>query len=166
MTMIFLVVLFITQVISFYFIALLYMKLSKFDDLEKKQNKLMKEMDDAIAVYLTEIKDDNEQLIEQLTAKVEEKRRLDIPEEPVKQPRQLPEEEQAPVRMTAPQSTMRHHARQSYAAAVQKNIVQEEVAVDDRTRAIHMSAEGYSIEEIARKLGKGKTEVELILKFK
>lgn len=165
MTMIFLVFLFILQVISFYFIALLYMKLSKFDNLEKKQSKLMKEMDDAIAVYLTEIKDDNEQLIEKLTAKVEATKQEDSQRQTKKQPPKIQEEEQAPVIMPILQNTMRHHARQSY-EAVQKKVVQEEVEVDDRTQAIKMSAEGYSIEEIARKLGKGQTEVELILKFK
>lgn len=166
--MIFLVVLFMTQVISFYFIALLYMKLSKFDDLEKKQSKLMNEMDDALAVYLAEVKDENEQLIKKITAKVamEQQQESIKPEKaPANQPDTSEVKEQAPVSVIVPQNTMRHHARQSYEAVKQKT-VQPEVELDDRTRAIQMSGEGYSIEEIAKKLGKGKTEIELILKFK
>jgi hypothetical protein len=42
----------------------------------------------------------------------------------------------------------------------------ESEMVDDRTRAIQMHNSGVSVEEIAKKLGKGRTEVELILKFK
>ena len=66
MTTIFLVFLFHLQIISFYFLALLYTKVSKFDDLEKKQRKLMDEMDDSIGAYLSELKDENERLIERL----------------------------------------------------------------------------------------------------
>ena len=40
------------------------------------------------------------------------------------------------------------------------------VEMDDRTRAINMYDEGKPVEEIAKKLGKGKTEVELLLKFR
>ena len=67
MITIFLVFLFIIQIISFYFLALLYTKVTKFDDLEKKQRKLMTEMDDSIGAYLSELKDENDRLIEQLT---------------------------------------------------------------------------------------------------
>ena len=42
----------------------------------------------------------------------------------------------------------------------------ESEMVDDRTRAIQMHNAGVSVEEIAKKLGKGRTEVELILKFR
>ena len=49
-----LIFLFIVQIISFYFLALLYTKVSKFDDLEKKQRKLMVEMDDSLVhIYLS-----------------------------------------------------------------------------------------------------------------
>lgn len=52
--------LFILQIMTFYFLALLYTKSSKYDDLEKKQQTLMREMDDSIGMYLTELKDEND----------------------------------------------------------------------------------------------------------
>src|SRR4051794_9029785 len=58
MTSLFLLFLFILQIISFYFLALMYTKLSKFDNLEKQQRKLMNEMDDSIGAYLSELKDE------------------------------------------------------------------------------------------------------------
>ncbi len=71
MLTIFIVILFIIQIISFYFLALLYTKVSNFDSLEKKQRKLMEEMDDSITAYLTELKDENDRLINQLSVKVD-----------------------------------------------------------------------------------------------
>lgn len=38
-------------------------------------------------------------------------------------------------------------------------------SIDDRTRVIQLHEAGQSVENIAKKLGKGRTEVELILKF-
>lgn len=152
MTMIFLVILFIAQIISFYIIALLYMKVSKFNDLERKQHKLMEEMDDTLALYLAEIKDENERFIEKITKR---------DAAPVKKNEQI---EQASVSVVMPQNTMRHHAKKSY-EAVKQTSENTEVQLDDRSRAIQLAREGVSIEEIAKKLGKGKTEIELILKF-
>ena len=50
--------LFIGQVLSFYFIILLYTKLSKLKDVEKSQSRLKDEMDNAIGVYLAEMRDE------------------------------------------------------------------------------------------------------------
>lgn len=66
MTTILIAVLFFLQLISFYFLIILNTKLAKFKDLEKKQERLMREMDDTISVYLTEMKDENDRLIKEL----------------------------------------------------------------------------------------------------
>lgn len=175
MTTILLIILFITQVVSFYLIALLYMKVSKFDQLENKQSKLMREMDDAITAYLAEIKDENEQLIEKLTVKMEQQEKEGALEEKLIDVEKDSAHTSSTTPVTMPQQTMRHYARKSYATIQQKTVpvdddrgeeeVVEEVALDDRTRAIQLSAEGLSIEEIAKELDKGRTEIELILKF-
>ena len=66
MTTILIAVLFFLQLISFYFLIILNTKLAKFKDLEKKQERLMREMDDTISVYLAEMKDENDRLIKEL----------------------------------------------------------------------------------------------------
>lgn len=43
-------------------------KLAKFKDLEARQEKIIREMDDAIGAYLMEMKEENKRLIEELTA--------------------------------------------------------------------------------------------------
>ena len=59
--------LFILQIISFYFIALLYTKLSKFQDLERKQENIMNEMENSFSAYLAEMKDENDRLLAELS---------------------------------------------------------------------------------------------------
>ena len=68
MVSIILVVLFICQLLSFFLIMILNSKLAKFKDLEARQEKVIREMDDAIGAYLMEMKEENNRLIEELTA--------------------------------------------------------------------------------------------------
>ena len=66
MTTIILVVLFISQLLTFYFLVILNSKLSKYKEIEKKQEAIIREMDDAISAYLLEVKDENDRLIKEL----------------------------------------------------------------------------------------------------
>ena len=68
MVSIILVVLFICQLLSFFLIMILNSKLAKFKDLEARQEKIIREMDNAIGAYLMEMKEENNRLIEELTA--------------------------------------------------------------------------------------------------
>ena len=52
----------------------------------------------------------------------------------------------------------------SFKAALESQLKQEAVKTTEE-RAIDMMKDGYDIEEIAKALGKGKTEIELLLKF-
>ncbi|MER2116076.1 MAG: hypothetical protein ABS904_09920, partial [Solibacillus isronensis] len=60
------ITLFLIQMITIFVIVLLYSKLSKFQNLEKRQNELINEMDNAISVYLMEMKEENDRLISEL----------------------------------------------------------------------------------------------------
>ena len=153
MTTIFLLFLFILQIITFYFLALLYTKSSKYDDLEKKQQTLMREMDDSIGLYLSELKDENNRLIEKLS------KRVDKEESPVTS---KPVVENSPiVKVPVNLALKSYQATNNY-----KNEPELVEEPDERTRIIQLYEAGKSIEEIAKTLGKGRTEVELILKFR
>ncbi len=160
--------LFIVQIISFYFLALMYTKVSKFDDLEKKQRKLMVEMDDSIGAYLSELKDENERLIERLTARDRESidNKVTRSVQAVKQ-EQVIKTDQAPppIRVSKP-TTPVNVALKSYNAVTKARQGPTLEVEDDRTQALKLFDAGQSVEEIAKALGKGKTEVELILKFR
>jgi hypothetical protein len=169
MQTVFILFLFILQLISFYFIALLYMKVSKFNNLEKKQQQLMAEMDDAIGAYLSELKEENERLIRIIEKRQENVKSDSLTNYTVAAERQKAEKN--PQVINSPSFPMKV-AMKSYQSAPSLNNgrldehVTKEVKTDDRTRAINMFDEGKPIEEIARRLGKGKTEVELLLKFR
>lgn len=170
---IFLAVLFFIQIIVGYFLVLLYMKVSKFDDLEKKQRQLMNEMDDSIGAYLAELKDENERLIAKLAERQTEmtKQGQAGTADPAKPVPTAPTEESQPGSAIGVPKVPVNIALQTYenARKVHGNVSDEQLErepEDDRTRALEWHRDGHSVEEIAKKLGKGKTEVELMLKFK
>ena len=167
MTTIFLLFLFVTQLISFYFLALLYAKVSKFDDLEKKQGKLMREMDDSITAYLSELKDENDRLIIQLASREESKSKVFVEEnaQTLVEPITTHKESSSEKKIHPPKFPV-NLALKSYSATNLHTATNEQVEVDDKTRALQLHDLGHSIEEIAKKLGKGQTEVKLILKFR
>ncbi|MGE7947282.1 hypothetical protein [Lysinibacillus sp. NPDC093688] len=196
MTIILIAVLFILQLISFYFLIILNTKLAKFKDLEKKQERLMREMDDTISVYLAEMKDENDRLIQEL-------QRVSKPEtqtNAVKKEEQIArqQEQEQPPSLTKEESTVEgsislDHEPRIY---VPKNIVanaysrQQQTGVKAEAKVVHsarqptettekeeakpltleqqaieLAKQGKTSEEIAKQLQKGKTEIELLLKF-
>ena len=167
MTSIFLLFLFILQIIGFYFLALLYTKVTKFDELEKKQQRLMQEMDDSLAAYLSEVKDENDKLIKKIMSVQNEQQASAV--KPAANQEPSSEQETPPINISTPRIPV-NLALKSYAATKPKPVVDEKIEVklevDDRTRAFELHDNGKSIEEIARALGKGRTEVELLLKFR
>ncbi|WP_336822495.1 hypothetical protein [Sporosarcina sp. USHLN248] len=184
MQTIFLVFLFLLNMIAFYIIALLYVKVSKFNNLEMKQQKLMEEMDNAIGAYLTEMKDENERLIkiieerqqkddvyhagsqgdtmkesntDKIVAQAESDFVLKSPKIPVKMA--LKSYQSMPI------SAKKTETDKAVEDPVQETAA-EPIEMDDRSLAFSMQQQGMSVEEIAKQLGKGKTYVELLLKFR
>lgn len=158
MTSIILVILFLLQLISFYFIALLNAKLTKFKDAESKQEQVLAEIEDSFIAYIAEIKDENNRLLQELnnteyslaaTTTTEKDKEKFI--------------EKSPAFDFPKAFVSKKHVVGSYkktAAATEKkmpNTLKEKV--------ISYNEEGKSIEEIAKMLQIGKTEVELFLKF-
>ena len=74
MTTIILVVLFISQLLTFYFLVILNSKISRYKEIEKRQEAIIREMDDAITAYLVEVKDENDRLIQELKMQSESKK--------------------------------------------------------------------------------------------
>lgn len=173
-----LALLFILQIIGFMVMTLFYIKISKFNNLEKKQQQLMKEMDQSVLAYLGEIKEENDRLIQQLNKRPEPQPVREPP-----QPRQqqvvvtdMPEAEIKPKPHPVPfQFALRSYQKTADNDQKEKEsqLEPEPISVpksepkvlDDRERAKQLFDEGKSISEIARELKKGKTEIELLLKF-
>ncbi|MFB7155316.1 hypothetical protein [Lysinibacillus sp. NPDC056232] len=196
MTIILIAVLFILQLLSFYFLIILNTKLAKFKDLEKKQERLMREMDDTISVYLAEMKDENDRLIQELQRVSKSETQTNA----VKQEEQIArlKEQEQPPSLTKEESTVDgsislDHEPRIY---VPKNIVanaysrQQQTGAKAEAKMVHsaqqpsdatekeeakpltveqqvveLAKQGKTSEEIAKQLQKGKTEIELLLKF-
>jgi hypothetical protein len=174
MILILVVVLFVIQIIAFYFLALLYMKVTKFDDLEKKQRQLMLEMDNSITAYLSELKDENAKLIRQLDARdhsirqEEDKKSFEQPlvEKPVKHVKPSPSIDLVSPAVPMSLALKSYQSVNTNPSQSKIDVGSEPIEKDARTIVSEMHDAGRSIEEIAKLLGKGKTEVELILKFR
>lgn len=190
MTTILIAVLFFLQLISFYFLIILNTKLAKFKDLEKKQERLMREMDDTISVYLAEMKDENDRLIKELqsvsqseiaASSLQQTEQYMTPQEQptlpvvqeVKSDSSLSLEKDAriyvPKNIVANAYSRQQHTSSKMVKTASPLKVEEQKEAEKlltvEQQALELAKQGKSPEEIAKQLQKGKTEIELLLKF-
>lgn len=128
----------------------------------------MIEMDDSIGAYLSELKDENERLIEQLVTRERAPIAKKVTSSVLanKQEQTATIEQVPPIIRVSKPTIPVNVALKSYHAVTTTQQGQTLEVEDDRTQALKLFDAGQSIEEIAKALGKGKTEVELILKFR
>ena len=190
MTTILIAVLFILQLLSFYFLIILNTKLAKFKDLEKKQERLMREMDDTISVYLAEMKDENDRLIKELqnvsqpevaASSMPQVEQISAPKERSSSPAVQESHSDSSLnldkdsRSYVPKNVVANaYSRQQHPSPKRKQSASpqevEEKEKPERVltveqQALELAKQGKSTEEIAKQLQKGKTEIELLLKF-
>jgi len=154
----------------------------------------MREMDDTISVYLAEMKDENDRLIQELqrvsesetqTNAVEKEEQI-VRQHEKEQPSSLTKEEstvdgsisldQEP-RIYVPKNIVANaYSRQQQSGAEAKMVhsaqqpseateKEEAKPLTLEQQAIKLAKQGKTSEEIAKQLQKGKTEIELLLKF-
>ena len=206
MTTILLVVLFISQLLTFYFLVILNSKLSKYKEIEKKQEAIIREMDNAISVYLLEVKDENDRLIKELKKHSEFKKTVQgdqhiatesshfkieaktddsiavLENETLKsQNLKLEQKENQSEQVIDAQKfvskTVAATAYKKQLPPTQPQIEQNEKVVKQieqpedqglsqfEQEVVNYHRLGMTIEEIAKKTQKGKTEIELLIKF-
>ena len=208
MVSIILIVLFICQLLSFFLIMILNSKLAKFKDLEARQEKIIREMDDAIGAYLMEMKEENNRLIEDLTAAkqahtvkadiqpvaeqqfetkqsmiqeniedllyAQEKPSTESTNEYIAQlTKQKPfvpiafatnaYDKQKEQSNTEVASVLAEFSEDDTDSFIEEN-TSPELAPFER-KVVEMHQAGKTIEEIAKETQKGKTEIELLIKF-
>ena len=160
MTSIIIILLFILQIISFYIISLLNAKLGKLQDIERKQEQVLAEIDASFGAYIAEIKDENNRLLEELERK---DNRVSSQINEVVTSETSTNDETLPFDLPKTFVSKKLAAnRYSNNAAVPEK--KEPLSIKDKV--LHYAEEGKSAIEIAKILQIGKTEVELFLKFK
>ena len=161
--------------------------MAKFKDLEIRQDKLIREMDDAISVYLIEMREENDRLIKELSnvkhtdfnnngafdkqnvAKIQEELTFTSIQNDSK-----PEDIAIESKPFVPKNVVKNAYNQYRNLNIPPNTDNEvkEKEPEDTTevltfeqQVLKLHKEGKSIDEIAKITQKGKTEIELFIKF-
>lgn len=152
-----LIILFLMQVISFYFIALLNAKISKFNEMERKQQQVLLDIEDSFSAYIAEITDENNRLIQEL-------QNTEVPHTTFSKIAEIPSTKEARVFEPPTSFVSKQVAASSYMKSAQTTA--KRVPETMREKVLFHHEEGRDPDEIAKILQIGKTEVELFLKFK
>ncbi|TYR77500.1 hypothetical protein FZC79_01410 [Rossellomorea vietnamensis] len=178
---------FILNIAALLAIVLLYTRQNRLLEVEKRQEKTVKEMEDVISSYLLEMKEDNDRFIQQFQevnegqpdlskAKVEKIKKA--AESAFQNESESPSNE-----LDNKKFNSQSYKRQSAARAYKQDFKPEpqplqgmggspQEAENSSTedpfylRIKRLQEKEYTLEEIARELGKGVTEIELALKFR
>lgn len=152
---------FLLHVFTFITIKVLKDRITEPEDTALKQAQQQKEMEELLAVYLLEIREENEKVVSMLTAEknIKQEKSTTYPSK-VKIEQENPYEKVAPIK----------HKEQYTEPTVdyQPPTVNESQDIVEKSfsgEVLSLYNQGESIESIARKLDSGKTEIELMIKF-
>ena len=180
----------------FFVIVILNSKISKFKDLELRQNQLIEEMDNTISVYLLEMKEENDRLIEELkTTKFSSNKTIPVQMQSTVQKEDTQKKDtiqssntrhvedvsdmEAPRVFVPVQRAANAYTKQKVNVVEEKELdqVQAELLVKTEVpklaqkaetfeqKVVALYKEGKTVEEIAKQMQRGKTEIELLIKF-
>ncbi|BBU39793.1 hypothetical protein P4U24_08130 [Aeribacillus composti] len=153
---VFLLLSFVLHIVSFYFIILLYTRYQNVKKIEEKQEQLLKEAEDSLAMFLLELKEENKQFLEQLEQNSAKPGSFDLE----KLVTQLEDKVEV--------STIQKDTSAD-AEPIDKDAELIEEPKDKRKnlhkQVFQLLEKGYTIDEIAQTLHVGKTEIELVMKF-
>ena len=193
--------------IGFFLILILFVRLSRIREIEKKQTSMMKDMENLITGYLLEMKEENEHFLNKFTEADQTYKetnkdnnnrfRSDVQE--LTNERSTVQLKQNNLMYNSNKKINNHFSHENSELGL-PNLVQNSSEITDileitkvmnnndtltalnqgtsnkvkddlyiqslSAQALLLQKKGYSLEEIARNLKKGKTEIELLLKFR
>ncbi|CAN7427672.1 DUF6115 domain-containing protein [Rossellomorea sp. LjRoot5] len=157
---------FLLNIVSLLSIVILYSRQNRFVNMEKEQKKIIVEMEDIISAYLIEMKEENDEFMRKFSTQVHnDKENVFHTEEN--------EQEDPRSSENVTKWTGGGYKRASKAYKQMKDHgpdpeYQTKESEQDPLlqKVLALKKKGMSIEEIAESLGKGQTEIELLLKFR
>ena len=165
MTAVMILILFLINVLLIFAIILLFMRQNRLLEVEKKQRDLLSEAEELVSGLLAEMREENDRFLQQLVhaRKMDEKpgqntsynNRADKPEDVIEGG--LSEEA-----IDSTEETI-DITEETFDRVEETENAQEEQSLRNQVEA--MAAQGMTMTEIAKALGKGKTEIELAMKF-
>ncbi|MCM3572746.1 hypothetical protein M3172_06050 [Mesobacillus subterraneus] len=172
------------NVAAIFAIILLYLRQNRLAEAEKKQGKIIKEIEEVFSAYLFELKEENDKFLELMSATNIQKESDGNKTAPIEAAEEKPEAVADGVSKETNQRLGKgisyHAARKAYqqnhvpVPSDSNDNIYMEIPEDNSEstplsfvdQVVHMKKQGLTIEEIARDLDKGKTEIELLLKFR
>ncbi|GAC91735.1 hypothetical protein KN10_2171 [Anoxybacillus flavithermus NBRC 109594] len=139
---------FVLHGISLFLIILLSLKWVKIKETEREQAELIREMETMMTTYLMQFKEENERFVKQITSSAVRQKKKETPSFLREEQPSLPVED---VVDRIELSTTTPKGEQSLDSLV--------------SEAVKLQQQGKTIDEIAKILKRGKTEMELLLKF-
>ncbi|WP_442599525.1 hypothetical protein [Neobacillus sp. D3-1R] len=183
----FIVISLILNFVALFGIIILYLRQNRLFELEKKQDKVVKEMEEVISSYLLEIREDNEEFLEKIKDmnqirndykyipnQIKEENvypspEILVPKQSAEKMNELPIKPVQVVRSQVVNAYKKGHQIAEREKMEKSEKQNEENSSHNRTileDIIILQKQGFSEEEIAKKLNKGKTEIQLLLKFR
>ncbi|MBS8263488.1 hypothetical protein DYI25_03415 [Mesobacillus boroniphilus] len=170
-------------------IILLYLRQNRLVEAEKKQGKIINEIEEIFSAYLFELKEENDKFLELMTKTKFQKQQGNIESTAIDAAGEETETDSGHITQAKQQNRLGkgisyHTAKKAYQQnreAVPPDLhlpEDDKIDIDSQLnpvepnqlsfidQVLHMKKQGLTIEEIARDLDKGKTEIELLLKFR
>ncbi|WP_339170309.1 hypothetical protein [Anoxybacillus sp. FSL W8-1294] len=139
---------FVLHGISLFLIILLSLKWVKIKETEREQAELIREMETMMTTYLMQFKEENERFVKQITSSAVRQKKRETPPSLREEQPSLPIDD---VVDRIELSTTTPKGEESLDSLV--------------SEALKLQQQGKTIDEIAKILKRGKTEMELLLKF-
>ncbi len=179
MTAVLIFISFMLNVLSLLAIVLLFTRQNRLYNIEKRQKKLIKETEGIMESYLLALKEENEAFINDLAAlhRQEDKGRgeAEVHQEQDRNSTVFLKKEELETDEGIPSISLprvqKAHVQKAYQRNMNTSRQQEESApfIQEGSglikQVLSLREEGLSADDIAKQLGKGRTEVELALKF-
>ncbi|MGM7720395.1 Swarming motility protein SwrB [Metabacillus sp. Hm71] len=162
MTILLFIISLLLHIVSFYFIIVLFTKYSTIKDLANTQKKLLEETEEAMTGFLIEIKDENERLLSEL----KQQEKLTVSEERVEVSSKKLLEHGTEMDKTQKELPEYLNSVNKIEDIIELSHFSQEKSLPFEMEAINLYEKGYTLEQIAKKLNRGKTEIELLLKFR
>ncbi|OEH91288.1 hypothetical protein [Bacillus solimangrovi] len=167
---------FIFHILTSFILLLLWMRLSSVSKELKQQERMQSEIEGVLSSYIMEMKDENEKLLSAIQNGVIKQSKT--PSASIASPSSSISSMN--VKPSSKTVYRAYHSSQNAAEKPQSPPIlsekdmlltplskgNEQYVQSLASKAIELEKKGYTIEEIAKELNKGKTEIELILKFR
>jgi len=181
------------NILAFTIMAILFLRQNKLIEMEKNLKKPMIEMEELISAYLIQMKDENDRFIQRVTSlknvsldvqtssgnmsELKSNQEVQIESQPHDEALNEADRQSFQENLSFHIGrTINNHAVKAYQK--QKQNPQDEAIGDFEKKSQengmnellidqinHLRKQGYSNDDVAKKLNKGKTEIELLLKF-